>query len=281
MILDEIIAKKRQRVHALRERHPFSELERAASAAPPPQDFFQALQDGGTPAVIAEIKKASPSAGVIRSELDVGALVSSYEKGGAAALSVITEEDFFDGKLAYLRQAKDKSHLPVLCKDFIIDPVQIFAARDAHADAVLLIACVLEQDSLVSLLKTARSLQMECLVEVHNEEELIRVLATDARVIGINNRNLVTFEVDLKTTLELRPLIPMGRLVVSESGINELADMETLAAAGVDAVLVGTSLMRATDPTEKLRELRGKLRSKSEYRNSARSAALRKFKTNS
>jgi len=242
----------------LKETRSLSDLQKTASSAPPPRDFFRALQGGGMPAVIAEIKKASPSAGVIRSELDVGALVSSYEKGGAAALSVITEEDFFDGKLEYLREASDKSHLPVLCKDFIIDPVQVFAARNAGADALLLIACVLEQDSLVSLLKTARSLGMECLVEVHNEEELIRVLATDARIIGINNRNLQTFEVDLKTTVGLRPLIPTGRLVVSESGISEHADIKTLAAAGVDAVLVGTSLMRSTDPEQKLKELRGK-----------------------
>jgi indole-3-glycerol phosphate synthase len=258
MILDEIIAKKRHRVDALKKKQSLSEIEKAASCAPPPRDFFHALKEGEMPAVIAEIKKSSPSAGAISSELDVEALVSSYEKGGAAAISVITEEDFFEGKLAYLRKAKDKSCLPVLCKDFIIDPVQVFAARDAGADALLLIACVLEQDSLVTLLQTARSLGMECLVEVHNEEELDRVLTTDALIIGINNRNLLTFEVDLKTTLGLRPLIPTDRLVVSESGINEHADIETLAAAGVDAVLVGTSLMRATDPEQKLKELRGK-----------------------
>jgi indole-3-glycerol phosphate synthase len=258
MILDEIIARKRLRVDVLKEKDSFSELEKAASSAPLPRDFFGALQEGGMPAVIAEVKKASPSAGVIRSELNVEALVSSYEKGGAAALSVITEEDFFDGKLAYLREAKEKSYLPVLCKDFIIDPVQVFAARDAGADAILLIACVLEQDSLVNLLQTARSLGMECLVEVHNEEELDRVLPTDTRIIGVNNRNLLTFEVDLKTTIELRPLIPTDRLVVSESGINEYADIQTLAAAGIDAVLVGTSLMRSNDPEHKLKELRGK-----------------------
>ena len=258
MILDEIVAKKRERVKALKETHSLSDIEKAASSAPPPRDFFRALQDGGVPAVIAEIKKASPSAGMISSEFNVRALVLSYEKGGAAALSVITEEDFFDGKLEYLREAKDKSYLPVLCKDFIIDPVQVLAARNAGADALLLIASVLEQDSLVSLLKTARSLGMESLVEVHNEEELIRVLATDARIIGINNRNLQTFEVDLKTTLGLCPLIPSGRLVVSESGIDKRTDIEILAAAGVDAVLVGTSLMRAADPEQKLKELRGK-----------------------
>jgi indole-3-glycerol phosphate synthase len=259
MILDEIIAKKRRRVDALKQMHAFPELEKAALCAAPPRDFFGALQGGDPPAIIAEIKKASPSAGVIRPELDVGALVSKYEKGGAAALSVITEEDFFDGKPAYLREAKGESHLPVLCKDFIIDPVQIYAAREAGADALLLIVCVLEQNALVSLVETARSLGMACLVEVHNEEELVRVLATDARVIGINNRNLLTFEVDLKTTLALRPLIPAGRLVVSESGINQRTDVETLAAAGVDALLVGTSLMRSTDPEQKLNQLRGRL----------------------
>lgn len=258
MILDEIVAKKRRRVDALKQTHSLSDLEKTASSAPPPRDFYHALRDGGRPAVIAEVKRASPSAGVIRPDLDVPAIVSSYQKGGAAALSVITEEDYFQGSLEYLRQARDASHLPVLCKDFIIDSVQVFAARAAGADALLLIARVLDQDSLVSLLETARLLGMECLVEVHNEDELGRVLATDARIIGINNRNLLTFEVNLETTLRLRPLIPTGRLVVSESGINEHADLETLAAAGVDAVLVGTSLMRAEDPGEKLRELRGR-----------------------
>jgi indole-3-glycerol phosphate synthase len=257
MILDEIVAQKRHRVDALRQIHSLSDMQRAASTAPPPRDFYHALRDGERPAVIAEIKKASPSAGMIRPDLDVPAIVSSYEKGGAAALSVITEEDYFQGSLEYLRQAREASHLPVLCKDFIIDPVQVFAARAAGADALLLITGVLDQDWLVSLLTTARSVGMDCLVEVHNEDELDRALATDARIIGINNRDLLTFEVTLETTLRLRPLIPTGRLVVSESGINEHADLETLSAAGVDAVLVGTSLMRAEDPSEKLRALRG------------------------
>ena len=224
---------------------------------PAARDFFRALQDGEEPAIIAEIKKASPSAGVIRPHLDVAAIVASYEKGGAAAISVITEEVFFLGKLDYLRQARDAGRLPILCKDFIIDPLQVLTARAAGADALLLMTAVLDQDSLVSLMKEARSLGMACLVEVHDEDELDRVLATDARIIGINNRNLRTFEVKLETTLRLRPLVPADRLVVSESGIHERADLESLAAAGVDAVLVGTSLMRATDPGEKLRELRG------------------------
>ncbi len=257
MILDEIVARKRDRVAELKRTHSVSDLQKAAASAPAPRDFFRALQDGEEPAIIAEIKKASPSAGVIRPYLDVAAIVASYEKGGAAAISVITEEVFFLGKLDYLRQARDAGRLPVLCKDFIIDPLQVLAARAAGADALLLMATVLDQDSLVSLMKKARSFGMACLVEVHDEDELARALATDARIIGINNRNLRTFEVKLETTLRLRPLVPPDRLVVSESGIHERADLESLAAAGVDAVLVGTSLMRAMDPGEKLKELRG------------------------
>jgi indole-3-glycerol phosphate synthase len=259
MILDEIIAQKRRRLDELSDVQSLSDMERAATSGPSPRDFLQALQEGEGPAIIAEIKKASPSAGVIRAELDVAAIVANYEEGGAAAISVITEEDFFLGKLEYLSQARDAGRLPVLCKDFLIDPMQVFAARAAGADALLLIAAVLNQESLVSLLEMARSLGMACLVEVHDEEGLGRVLATDARIIGINNRNLRTFEVTLETTLKLRPLVPEDRLVVSESGIHQAADLESLAAAGVDAVLVGTSLMRAEDPEKKLRELRGRL----------------------
>lgn len=257
MILDDIVARKRLTVDELKRIHSESDLQQAAALAPPPRDFFRALQDAGAPAIIAEIKKASPSAGVIRPDLDVAAIVASYEKGGASAISVITEEAFFQGKPEYLRQAHNAGALPVLCKDFIIEPLQVLAARASGADALLLLAGVLEDAALVRLLGVARSLGMACLVEVHDENELDRVLATDARIIGINNRNLRTFDVNLGTTLRLRPLVPADRLVVSESGIYERTDMETLAAAGVDAVLVGTSLMRSPDPGLKLRELRG------------------------
>lgn len=257
MILDEIVAQKRRTVDALRQIQSVSDMERAAASAPAPRDFFHALKDAPAPAIIAEIKKASPSAGVIRPDLDVAALVSNYEKGGAAAVSVITEEDFFLGKLEYVLQAREAGRLPVLCKDFIIDPLQVLAARAAGADALLLIAAVLNQDTLVDLLEMAHSLGMACLVEVHDENELSRVLKTDAPIIGINNRNLRTFEVSLETTLKLRPLVPANRLVVAESGIQQRADLESLAAAGVDAVLIGTSLMRATDPRQKLKELMG------------------------
>jgi indole-3-glycerol phosphate synthase len=258
MILDEIVARKHRTVAELRRTHSEADLREATTFVPVPRDFYDALQDGEDPAIIAEIKKASPSAGVIRPDLDVGAIVESYEKGGAAAISVITEEDFFQGKLEYLRRAHKAGCTPLLCKDFIIDPIQVFAARAAGADALLLVTAILDQNSLVSLLNTARSLGMACLVEVHDEDELGRVLATDARIIGINNRDLRTFEVKLETTLRLRPLVSPNRLVVSESGIHERADLERLAAVGVDAVLVGTSLMRAADPGEKLRELRGR-----------------------
>jgi indole-3-glycerol phosphate synthase len=257
MILDDIIARKRITVAEQKRACSLSDVERSARQAPAARDFFRAIQGGTKPAVIAEIKKASPSAGVICADLNIGATVASYEKGGAAALSVITEEHFFQGKLAYLRQARKATRLPLLCKDFIIDPLQIFVARAAGADAVLLIAACLGQDSLVDLFEAAGSLGMACLVEVHDEEELARVLETDAAIVGINNRNLKTFDVTIDTTLRLRPQVPEGRLVVSESGIRTRNEVETLAGAGVHAILVGTSLMRSGDPEKKLRELQG------------------------
>ncbi len=258
MILDEIVARKRERVSKLKERLLPSELDEALASAPEPRDFMAALKDGGWLAVIAEIKKASPSAGLIRTDFDVRAIAESYEKAGAAAISVITEEDFFQGKLEYLAEARASVSLPLLCKDFIFDPIQIFAARAVGADAVLLIKAILEQDLLVQLLEKSRSLGMACLVEIHNAEELARVLETDARIIGINNRDLKTFQVNLGTTISLCPRIPLDRVTVSESGIQQYSDLQDLAVAGVDAVLVGTSLMRARDPGRKLRELMGR-----------------------
>ena len=258
MILDEIVARKRGRLAELKGILVHSELNEAVALAPAPRDFIAALKDGGRPAVIAEIKKASPSAGLIRPDFDVQAIAESYAKEGAAAISVITEEDFFQGSLKYLEKTRKAVSRPLLCKDFIFDPIQIFTARAVGADAILLIAAILEQDSLVQLLEMARSLGMACLVEVHDAEELARVLDTDARIIGINNRDLRTFKVDLHTTLRLRPSIPPGRVIVSESGIQRHKDLQDLAAVGVDAVLVGTSLMRADDPGQKLKELMGR-----------------------
>jgi indole-3-glycerol phosphate synthase len=239
MILDDIVARKKERLIELKSKSIQAKLEKAATLASKPRDFTAALKQGGKPAVIAEIKKASPSAGEIRPNFEVAEIAKGYERAGAAAISVITEEDFFHGKLSYLTEVKTAVSLPILCKDFIIDPIQVVAARAAGADALLLIAAILEQ------------------IEVHNEEEMERVLTTDARIIGINNRNLRTFQVSLDTTFRLRPSIPSDRLVVSESGIQEQSDVQSLASAAVDAVLVGTSLMRAEDPEAKLRELLG------------------------
>jgi indole-3-glycerol phosphate synthase len=258
MILDDIVARKKERLAELRKRSVQKELEQAAVSAPKARDFFAALQCGEKPAVIAEIKKASPSAGQIRSDLKVSEIATSYERAGAAAISVITEEDFFEGRLEYLEEARVAVSLPILCKDFIVDPIQIFTARAAGADGLLLIAAILQLSTLRELLAMASQLAMACLVEVHDEEELSKVLGTEARLIGINNRDLRTFEVSLDTTLRLRSRIPSDRLVVSESGIQTRGDLQSLAAAGVDAVLVGTSLMRAEDPEEKLRELLGR-----------------------
>ena len=259
MILDDIVARKKERLIELKSKSIQAELGKAAALASKPRDFTLALEQGGKPAVIAEIKKASPSAGEIRPHLEVAEIAASYERAGAAAISVITEEDFFQGKLAYLTEVKRTVSLPILCKDFIFDPVQVVAARAAGADSLLLIAAILEQDTLVELLAMARSFGMACLVEVHDEEEMVRVLETDARIIGINNRNLRTFQVSLDTTFRLRPNIPSDRLVVSESGIQQQEDLHSLASAAVDAVLVGTSLMRAEDPGAKLRELLGRV----------------------
>jgi indole-3-glycerol phosphate synthase len=258
MILDDIVARKRERLAATRSKSILAELENSVTLASKPRDFLAALKQGGRPAVIAEIKKASPSAGEFRANLDVREVAVSYERAGAAAISVITEEDFFQGKLRYLEQARQAVSLPVMCKDFILDRVQILAARAAGADGLLLIAAILKQAQLVELLALARTLGMACLVEVHEEQELMRVLETDAVLIGINNRDLRTFKVSLDTTVRLRPLIPSDRLVVSESGIQDREDLKSLAAVGIEAVLVGTSLMRAKDPGAKLRELLGR-----------------------
>jgi indole-3-glycerol phosphate synthase len=259
MILHDILTRKKERLAELRKRSIQKELEKGVVSAPEPRDFFSSLKYGEKPAIIAEIKKASPSAGQIRSDFAVSKIATSYERAGAAAISVITEEDFFEGRLEYLKEARGAVSLPILCKDFIIDPIQVLTARAAGADGLLLIAAILPQSTLTELLAMASQMAMACLVEVHDEVELSRVLETEARLIGINNRDLRTFQVSLDNTLRLRPKIPSNRLVVSESGIQTRSDLQSLAAAGVDAVLVGTSLMRAEDPEAKLRELLGRV----------------------
>lgn len=213
--------------------------------------------EGEPPRIIAEVKKASPSKGIIRPDFDPVAIARSYESAGAAAISVLTDEEFFQGHLDYLTDCREAVSLPVLRKDFTIDEFQIFEARHAGADAVLLIAALLDTGKLTDFRLLAESLGMTALVEVHDEVELESALASGAAVIGINNRNLQTFEVTLDTTFRLAPRIPPGKVIVSESGIATNDDLRLLADAGVYAALVGESLMRAADPGEKLKELTG------------------------
>jgi len=218
--------------------------------------FARALAAPGM-SVIAEIKRASPSKGMIRPELDVASIAGAYEKAGAAAISVLTEERHFKGSLADLKAARGACRLPLIRKDFIIDPYQIREAAAYGADVVLLIVAALEESELRGLYGEAVSDGLECLVEVHDGEELKRALETEAPLIGINNRDLRTFRVNLETTLNLIESVPNDRLVVSESGIRDRKDIDLLADAGVRAVLIGETLMRSTDPGKKLEELLG------------------------
>jgi indole-3-glycerol phosphate synthase len=226
---------------------PESELRRRLTAAPPVRDFLAALARPGAIRLIAEVKKASPSKGVIRADFDPVAIARTYQQHGAACLSVLTDEQYFQGSLDYLRQVREAVGLPVLRKDFVIDPYQVLEARAAEADAVLLIAECLDDEALRSLHDAIVALGMTPLVELYEPENLPRVLRTGARLIGINNRNLRTFEVDLEHTLRLRREIPADRVVVGESGIRTRADALRLERAGVQAMLVGESLMASPD----------------------------------
>lgn len=258
MILEQIVAAKREEVEHLKTSHSLTELRERAAGALPPRDFFRVLRrDGPRVKLIAEIKRASPSCGVIRSDFCPLSLARDYEQAGAAALSILTEVRFFQGDPGYLAGVRTVTGLPLLRKDFIIDPVQIYEARLLGADAVLLIATLLEQEQLAIFLDLTRELGMSALVEVHTPAELSRVLKTDARIIGINNRNLRTFNTDLTTTFDLLPAIPAGRVVVSESGIRTFHDVTKLAQAGVDAVLIGEAFLRSRDVVAEAGKLMG------------------------
>lgn len=246
-ILDEIVASKRREVAAARLRMPLEEMEDQAASAPPVRDFRAALAGPGPIQLIAEVKKASPSAKVIRADFDPIAIARAYQGHGAACLSVLTDVPYFQGHLSYLARIRASVAIPLLRKDFIIDEYQVVEARLAGADAILLIAEILDDETLARLLARARGLGMAALVEFHEEANLPRVLASGADLIGINNRDLRRFVTDLDLTLRLRPLIPPDVLLVSESGIRTRADVERLEAAGVSAILVGESLMRADD----------------------------------
>ena len=257
-ILDRIVATKRAEVDAARRAVPECELEELVSNSNlrPALDFAAALRRPGVQ-VIAEVKKASPSAGVIRPDFDPVAIARTYERHGAAAVSVLTDEQYFQGRLAHLTAVRAAVACPLLCKDFILDRYQLLQARLAGADAALLIAEILPGDRLAVLQRQATGLGLHTLVELHDADQLPRVLDCGAAVIGINNRDLRTFTTRLEHTLELLPRIPADRVVVSESGIRSADDLRRLGAAGARAVLVGESLMRAPDIGAALDALRG------------------------
>jgi indole-3-glycerol phosphate synthase len=254
-ILDEIVAASRAALESTKRSLPLAEVEARAKRQSPPRDFAGALAVGPKPRLIAEAKKASPSKGLLAPSYDAAALARKYESAGAACLSVLTEPRYFQGDLAHLTAARAATGLPALRKDFVFDPYQILEARAAGADAVLLIAAILSRSSLSAHRELAEHLGMVALVEVHDEHELERALKSGARLVGINNRDLRTFEVSLETTARLRPLIPSDRLVVAESGIHTREDVRRLRDVGVDAMLVGESLVKAGDVEAKVREL--------------------------
>jgi indole-3-glycerol phosphate synthase len=261
-ILQKILRRKTEEVAERSVLRPLAAIRAAAQAASQegsvPRGFLAALRRRvaqGQPAVIAEVKKASPSKGVLRADFDPTAIAASYAAGGAACLSVLTDHDFFQGHEDYLQQARAACALPVLRKDFMIDPWQVYEARALGADCILLIVAALTDDRMRELYELARSLGMDVLVEVHDRPELDRALVLGAEMVGINNRNLRTFEVSLNTSLELLPLIPADRLIVTESGILTRADVAVMRAADVHTFLVGEVFMRADDPGRALHAL--------------------------
>ncbi|TDA64000.1 MAG: indole-3-glycerol phosphate synthase TrpC [Clostridia bacterium] len=253
-MLAEILAHKREEVKERSRKVPLAELQGQVGSLPPGRDWEAALNSPGRVQVIAEIKRASPSQGMIRPDLDPVGQAVAYAQGGAAAISVLTDQRYFHGDLDFLSLVRKQVSLPVLEKDFIVSAYQLYEARVRQADAVLLIVAALSAAKLEEYYGLAGSLGLGCLVEVHTEAELERALAVEARVIGINNRNLETMGVDVRTTGRLRSLVPPGHLVVSESGIRAGADMAGLAGLRVHAALVGEALVRAADPGAKLRE---------------------------
>jgi indole-3-glycerol phosphate synthase len=257
-ILKRILHRKVEEVHARAARLPLAELVAQQSDAEPPRGFAAALRAkiaGGLPAVIAEIKKASPSKGVLREDFRPAEIAASYARGGAACLSVLTDVDFFQGSDAYLKEARAACRLPVIRKDFIIDPYQVHEARVLGADCILLIVACLDDALLHELSTLADALGMDVLVEVHDANELKQALAVPGRLVGINNRNLRTFELSLETTLDLLESIPADRLLVTESGILTREDVARMRAHGVNAFLVGEAFMRADDPGAELARL--------------------------
>jgi indole-3-glycerol phosphate synthase len=262
-VLQRIVGAKREELHRQRQAMPIELLKERANRVPLSRSLANALREGHSHVrLIAEVKMASPSAGRLMDDETRARLPLRYAESGAAAISVLTEHDNFHGDLRHLTEAKaalqtrfDNAAPPLLRKDFLFDPYHVWESKAAGADAILLIAAILSSDQLDGLLSLARELEMDCLVEAHDEHEVEKALAAGADIVGINNRDLRTFEVDLATTERLRPLIPHDRVVVAESGIRTREDVQRLADCGVDAVLVGEALIRAGDVEAKMREL--------------------------
>ena len=252
--LEDLVGATRDSLERRKRERPLADLEREAGVQREAQPFAEALSRPGT-SLIAEHKRRSPSAGAIREGAQCADLVLAYERGGAAAVSVLTEEAHFGGSLADLDEARSTTWLPILRKDFTVDAYQVYEARAAGADAVLLVVGSLETEQLASLANLAWDLDLDALVEIHDEEELERALEIDADIIGINNRDLEDFSVDIERTFDLIADVPAGKVVVSESGITDRHQIEELEQVGVDAVLIGEFLMRAPDPEAAVREL--------------------------
>jgi len=257
-ILQKILQRKAEEITQASAKESLANLSKRAETALPVRGFIQSIEKkivAKQAAVIAEIKKASPSKGVMRENFIPADIAKSYAKGGAACLSILTDRDFFQGSAEFLMQAREATELPVIRKDFIIDPYQVYEARAMNADCILLIVSALGDASLNELLALAQHLDMDVLMEVHDRQEMQRAIESGARLIGVNNRNLRTFDVSLKTTLDMLDMLPDDRILVTESGIHAAADVRLMRRHNVNSFLVGEAFMRADEPGEKLAEL--------------------------
>jgi len=257
-ILQKILQRKVEEITESVAKESLVDISKRAESALPVRGFIQSIENKismGNAAVIAEIKKASPSKGVMRENFIPSEIAQSYEKGGAACLSILTDRDFFQGAPEFLQQAREATKLPVIRKDFIIDPYQVYEARAMNADCILLIVSALGDATLNELLSLAHHLQMDVLMEVHDRDEMERAIQSGAKLIGVNNRNLRTFEVSLQTTLDMLDMLPDDRILVTESGIHVPEDVKLMRQNGVNSFLVGEAFMRAEEPGEKLAEL--------------------------
>jgi indole-3-glycerol phosphate synthase len=257
MILDEILKNKRIEINRRKEELSQRELFSMIKDKPKPRDFLTVLIKNKNQGIslIAEIKKASPSAGVIKKDLNFIDLAITYESAKASAISIVTDNKFFQGEISMLREVKDKVSLPILQKDFVIDEYQIYEGYYYGADAILIIVSYLDRERIEKFLNICKELKLQAVLEVHTESDLNKIAGLDTQIIGINNRNLYTFSVDLKTTLKLKILIPQGKVVISESGIKTREDVKLLQQKGIDAILVGEELIKSSDVRLKIKEL--------------------------